>query len=255
MKKNGEKIVMLTAYDCPTASIISDCGVDAVLVGDSLGMTVLGFENTTPVNMEHMVHHTAAVVRGGGGQLIIADMPFLSYHCGIPDAVLNAGRLIAKGGASAVKLEGGREILHEIEAILRAGIPVMGHIGLTPQSVNKLGGYKYQGKTEEDAEKLLKDAKALEKTGCFAIVLECVPKALARKISSELTIPTIGIGAGVDCDGQVLVFHDMVGLNTGHVPSFVKKYADVAEVIKNAVCEYSKDVKNKVFPNEDSTVM
>lgn len=246
--KNSEKITMITAYDYATAVIVDKCTVDAVLVGDSLGMVVLGYEDTTQVTMEDMLHHTKAVSRGIKNALVIADMPFLSYHTGKDQAVINAGRLISEARAQAVKLEGGSEIAEEIMAIIKAGIPVMGHIGLTPQSVHKFGGYFIQGKTLEQGQKLIDDALALEAACVFGIVLECIPAELASIITAKLSIPTIGIGAGNSCDGQVLVINDMLGLNSGYVPSFVKPFANVSEMMEEAIKKYSQETKKGVFP-------
>ena len=248
MKNSGEKITMITAYDYATAMIVDKCSVDAVLVGDSLGMVVLGYEDTTQVTMEDMLHHTKAVSRGTKNALLIADMPFLSYHTGKETAVQNAGRLIQEGRAQAVKLEGGSEIAEEIGAIIKAGIPVMGHIGLTPQSVHKFGGYFIQGKTPEQGQKLIDDALALEAAGVFGIVLECIPAELAEIITSKLSIPTIGIGAGNHCDGQVLVINDMLGINSGYVPSFVKPFAQISDIMEEAIKKYSAETKSGVFP-------
>jgi 3-methyl-2-oxobutanoate hydroxymethyltransferase len=250
-KKNNEIITMLTAYDYPTAEILDEAGIDMLLVGDSLGMVVLGYDNTTEVTMEDMLHHVKAVTRGSKRSLIVADLPFLSYHIGINETVKNAGRLIQEGKANAVKLEGGKEVVPQVKAIVNAGIPVMGHIGLTPQSINQLGGYYVQGKSEEDAKKLIEDAKALEHAGAFSIVLECVPTELAKLITKELNIPTIGIGAGSDCDGQVLVTHDVLGLYSRMVPKFVKQYANIRESIVDATKEYIYEVKEKHFPSNE----
>ncbi|MCT4597902.1 MAG: 3-methyl-2-oxobutanoate hydroxymethyltransferase [Vallitalea sp.] len=250
-KKNNEIITMLTAYDYPTAEILDEAGIDMLLVGDSLGMVVLGYDNTTEVTMEDMLHHVKAVTRGSKRSLIVADLPFLSYHIGINETVKNAGRLIQEGKANAVKLEGGKEVVPQVKAIVNAGIPVMGHIGLTPQSINQLGGYYVQGKSEEDAKKLIEDAKALEQAGAFSIVLECVPTELAKLITNELSIPTIGIGAGCDCDGQVLVTHDVLGLYSRMVPKFVKQYANIRESIVDATKEYITEVKEKSFPSNE----
>lgn len=250
-KKNNEIITMLTAYDYPTAEILDESGIDMLLVGDSLGMVVLGYDNTTEVTMEDMLHHVKAVTRGSKRCLIVADLPFLSYHIGINETVKNAGRLIQEGKANAVKLEGGTEVVKQVEAIVNAGIPVMGHIGLTPQSINQLGGYYVQGKSEDDAKKLIEDAKALEQAGAFSIVLECVPTELAKLITKELTIPTIGIGAGCDCDGQVLVTHDVLGLYSKMVPKFVKQYANIRESIVGATKQYISEVKEKNFPSNE----
>lgn len=251
MKQNKQKITMLTAYDYPTAKILDSSGVDSILVGDSLGMVVLGYENTTQVTMEDMLHHVKAVRRGVERAMLVADMPFLSYHLGTYESVKNAGRFIQEGLAEAVKLEGGREILDDVKAITKAGIPVMGHLGLTPQSIYQLGGYVMQGKTEEQAQRMLEDAKALEDAGAFSIVLEYVPAELASYISSNISIPTIGIGAGVGCDGQVLVIHDMVGLYQGNTPKFVKRYTEVGASIEKAVSQYVQEVKQGLFPGEE----
>ncbi|OEF99874.1 3-methyl-2-oxobutanoate hydroxymethyltransferase [Vulcanibacillus modesticaldus] len=251
MKQDKQKITMLTAYDYPTAKIIDANQVDGILVGDSLGMVVLGYEDTTKVTMEDMIHHTKAVSRGTERALVVADMPFLSYHMGTTKSVYNAGRLIQEGNAQAVKLEGGREVLEDIKAIIKAGIPVMGHIGLTPQSIHNIGGYKVQGKTVEQAKRLVDDAKALEEAGVFAIVLELVPAELAEIITSQLSIPTIGIGAGVGCDGQILVSHDMLGLYQGKTAKFVKRYSEIGEQMEKAVSKYVQEVKQGTFPREE----
>lgn len=251
MKQENQKITMLTAYDYPTGNILDRSGVDGILIGDSLGMVVLGYDDTTRVTMEDMIHHTKAVSRGVSRALVIADMPFLSYHMGKEKSVYNAGRLIQEGLAQAVKLEGGQEVVEDIKAIIKAGIPVMGHIGLTPQSVHNFGGYFVQGKTEEQAKKLIDDAKALEEAGVFAIVLELVPAELANIISSEVSVPTIGIGAGAGCDGQVLVTHDMLGLYQGIVPKFVKRYTEIGKYMEEAAEKYIQEVRKGVFPNEE----
>jgi len=251
MKTEGQPVVMLTAYDYPTAKILDEKGVDIILVGDSLGMVVLGYENTTKVTMEDMIHHTKAVSRSVNRSLIVSDMPFLSYHISLGKAVENAGRLVQEGGAQAVKLEGGMAVLDRIEAIINAGIPVMGHLGLSPQSVNQLGGYFIQGKSTEEAERILKDAQALEKAGVFSIVLECVPSELGRYISQRISIPTIGIGAGKDCDGQVLVLHDMLGIDQNYAPKFVKQYGDMGTAIGECVESYICEVKNRQFPDQE----
>jgi len=253
MKREKEKITMITAYDYPTAKIYDECGVDSILVGDSLGMVILGYEDTTRVTMDDMIHHSKAVARGAKNALVVTDMPFLSYHTGVYDAVRNAGRIIQEGNATAVKLEGGREVTDEIRAIIKAGIPVMGHIGLTPQSINNLGGFYIQGKTLEKAQKLIDDAKALEDAGVFSIVLECVPAELAEIITSQLSVPTIGIGAGKGCDGQVLVSHDLLGMYQGKVPSFVKQYEDIGSKMSAAVSRYIEEVKNSVFPSDEQS--
>lgn len=251
MKQSKEKISMLTAYDYPTAKLLDTAGVDSILVGDSLGMAVLGYKDTTQVTMDDMIHHIKAVSRGVERALVVGDMPFLSYHLGKHQSVYNAGRIIQEGGAQAVKLEGGKEILEDIEAIIKSGIPVMGHLGLTPQSINNLGGYFIQGKTEAQARKLIDDAKALETAGVFAIVLECVPAELASMVSSMLEVPVIGIGAGAGCDGQVLVTHDMLGLYQGKSPKFVKVYSSIGKMMEDAVSLYVKEVKSGVFPGEE----
>lgn len=247
-KRKGEKITMLTAYDYSTAMVVDEAGIDVILVGDSLGNVILGYETTLSVTMDDMVHHSKAVVRGVKNTMVVTDMPFLSYHISIPESVRNAGRLIQEGGAQAVKLEGGRERVATIKAILEAEIPVMGHIGLTPQSVHQFGGFKVQGRDLETAKKLIEDAKALEKAGVFSIVLEGVPAALAKKITGEVTVPTIGIGAGPDCDGQVLVVNDMLGLFQGHVAKFVKKFANLHPLMVEAVKSYGDEVKAGTFP-------
>lgn len=248
--KNKEKLTMLTAYDYSTAKLIDESGINGILVGDSLGMVCLGYEDTLPVTMEDMIHHTKAVSRGAKNTLVVADLPFMSYQTSVYDAVVNAGRLIKEGGAQAIKLEGGKEMHEQIKAIVNASIPVMGHIGLTPQSVNSFGGFKVQGKSEEAAKKLLEDALSVEKAGAFAIVLECVPVKLAKFVSSKLSIPTIGIGAGDGCDGQILVYQDMLGMFSDFTPKFVKKYANVGEVMKLAFKEYINEVKDGIFPEE-----
>ena len=250
-KARQEKISMLTSYDYSTAGLVDQAGLDMILVGDSLGMVVLGYENTLAVTMDDMVHHTRAVVRGTQNAMVVADMPFLSYHISIKEAVRNAGRLIQEGGAQAVKLEGGVERVEAVKAILDAQIPVMGHIGLTPQSVNQFGGFKVQGKDLETARKLLRDAQALDKAGVFSIVLECVPSALAKKITEEVSVSTIGIGAGPDCDGQVLVINDMLGMFSGHIPKFVKKYVNLQPLIMEALKSYKKEVEEGSFPGPE----
>ncbi len=253
MKANGEKITMLTAYDYSTAKCLDKAGVDTLLVGDSLGMTMLGYENTLAVTLEDMIHHCKAVKRGVKRALVICDMPFLSYHISPEKTVENAGCIIKETGAHAVKIEGGVEVKAHIEALIRAQIPVVGHLGLTPQSVNALGGFKVQGKSEAQAKKLIDDALLLEALGCCAIVLECIPAALATLVSERLSVPTIGIGAGAGCDGQVLVIQDMLGLYSDFVPKFVKRYADLEAVIDAAVGTYCNDVKNGAFPETKHT--
>jgi 3-methyl-2-oxobutanoate hydroxymethyltransferase len=239
---------MLTAYDYPTARAMDEIGIDMILVGDSLGMVVLGYENTLFVTMEEMLHHTKPVVRGAKNTMVVADMPFLTYHFSVEDALRNAGRFIQEAGAQAVKLEGGKERVPVVKAMVDAGIPVLGHIGLTPQSIHQLGGHRVQGKDLETAKKLISDAKALEEAGCFAIVLECVPAPLAERITKELSIPTIGIGAGAGCDGQVLVSHDLLGLFAGHVAKFVRQYAQIGQIMREAFKAYKEDVEAGRFP-------
>lgn len=250
-KQKNEKLSMLTAYDYSTAKIIDEAGINGILVGDSLGMVCLGYEDTLSVTMEDMIHHTSAVTRGVKNTLVVADMPFMSYQTCVYDAVVNAGRLIKEGRAQAVKLEGGIEVCDKIEAIVKASIPVMGHIGLTPQSVNAFGGFKVQGKDEEAAKKLIDEALAIEKAGAFAVVLECVPAKLAAIISEKLSIPTIGIGAGVNCDGQILVYQDMLGVFSDFTPKFVKKYENLGEKMNIAFRKYIEEVKDGVFPAEE----
>lgn len=243
-----EKITMLTSYDYSTAAMVDAAGIDMILVGDSLGMVVLGYENTLAVTMDDMLHHTKAVARATSHTMVVGDMPFLSYHISVPEAVRNAGRFIQEAGAQAVKLEGGTERIDTVKAILDAQIPVMGHIGLTPQSVNQFGGFKVQGKDLEGARKLIEDARALDKAGAFAIVLECVPAGLAQKITEEVSVPTIGIGAGPYCDGQVLVINDMLGMFKGHIPKFVKKFANLEPLIMEALQGYKQEVEEGTFP-------
>ena len=252
-KEKGEKLTMLTAYDYSTAKLIDEAGINAILVGDSLGMVVLGYEDTLSVTMEDMIHHSAAVSRGIKDTLLITDMPFMSYQTSVYDAVVNAGRLVKEGHAQAVKLEGGKEVCPQIKAIVDASIPVCAHLGLTPQSVNAFGGFKVQGKGEEAAQKLLDEARAVEEAGAFAVVLECVPKALAKKITESISIPTIGIGAGADCDGQVLVYQDMLGMFSDFTPKFVKRYANIGEVMKEAFQNYIKEVQAETYPAEEHT--
>ena len=248
MKARGEKIPMMTAYDYTSARIVDDAGIPIILVGDTLGQVVLGYDSTLPVTMDEMIHHTKAVARGAGRALIVGDMPFMSYQTGPTDALRNAGRFLQQGGAQTVKLEGGVNMAPTVERIVSSGIPVMGHIGLTPQSVNQLGGYKVQGKSLKSAVRLMEDARALEEAGAFALVLECVPASLARLITERVSIPTIGIGAGRNCDGQVQVFHDMLGLFTDFVPKHAKRYADLGQSIAGAVAEYISEVKDQRFP-------
>lgn len=252
-KYKNEKLAMLTAYDYSMAKLIDESEVNGILVGDSLGMVCLGYEDTLSVTMEDMIHHTRAVSRGVKNTLVVSDMPFMSYQTSVYDAVLNAGRLIKEGRAHAVKLEGGKEVSEHIKAIVNASIPVMAHIGLTPQSVNAFGGFKVQGKSEEAARKLIEDAKAVEEAGAFAVVLECVPAKLSEIISKKINIPTIGIGAGVGCDGQILVYQDMLGMYSEFTPKFVKKYANVGEVMKDAFNKYVQEVRDGVFPGENNS--
>ena len=253
-KERGEIITMLTAYDYPTAIAMDKAGVDSILVGDSLGMVVLGYENTLPVTMEEMLHHCRAVARGAKTALLIGDMPFMSYQVSVEEATRNAGRFLQQGGMDAVKLEGGRERADAIRSITSAGIPVMGHLGLTPQSVNQLGGFRAQGKTASAAKRLVEDALILEDTGCFSIVLESVPERLAELISKKISIPTIGIGAGAGCDGQVLVTHDLLGLFERFTPKFVKKYANFHNEMQKAFADFIEDVETKRFPAPEHTV-
>ena len=253
-KERGEPITMLTAYDYPTALAMDQAGVDSILVGDSLGMVVLGYANTLPVTMEEMLHHCRAVSRGAQYALLIGDMPFMSYQVDVHEATRNAGRFLQQAGMEAVKLEGGRERADAVRAIVGAGIPVMGHLGLTPQSVNQFGGFRPQGKTASAATRLLEDALLLEEAGCFSLVLESVPARLAEFISHKLSIPTIGIGAGVGCDGQVLVTHDLLGLFDRFTPKFVKKYADFHGQMKRAFGEYLAEVQTRQFPAAEHSV-
>lgn len=250
MKANKDKIAMLTAYDYPSAKQAEEANVDLILVGDSVGMVVLGYESTIPVTVNDMIHHAKAVKRGAKNTFIVVDMPFLSYHTSTKDTLVNAGRIIQETGAQAVKLEGADEVIDQIKALTRAGIPVMAHLGLTPQSVNVLGGYKVQGKEANAALKLIEDAKKCEEAGAFSIVLECVPKQLANEISKSVSIPTIGIGAGIEVDGQVLVYHDIIGYGVDRVPKFVKQYENIHPHIVEGIKGYVNEVKSKVFPEE-----
>lgn len=250
-KNMNEKLTMLTAYDYSTAKLMDDAGINGILVGDSLGMVCLGYDDTLSVTMEDIIHHTKAVARGVKNSLVVADMPFMSYQTSVYDAVVNAGRLIKEGKANAVKLEGGLEVCDKIEAIVKASIPVMGHIGLTPQSVNAIGGFKVQGKNEEAARKLINDAIAVEKAGAFSIVLEGVPSKLADIITDKVSIPTIGIGAGARCDGQILVYQDMLGMFDDFTPKFVKKYECLGDKMKEAFKNYIDEVKDGSFPSEE----
>ena len=252
-KLDGDKITMLTAYDYSTAKLMDQCGINTILVGDSLGMTMLGYEDTLSVTMEDMIHHTAAVARGAKNALVIGDMPFMSYQTSVYDAVVNAGRLIKEGRCQAVKLEGGAAVCPQIRAITDAQIPVVAHIGLTPQSVNAFGGFKVQGKSEEAAKRILEEAKAVEEAGAIAVVLECVPAKLAALITKSISIPTIGIGAGPDCDGQVLVYQDMLAVFSDFKPKFVKHFADVGSVMREGFQSYIEEVKAGTFPAPEHT--
>nr|WP_321293480.1 3-methyl-2-oxobutanoate hydroxymethyltransferase [uncultured Trichococcus sp.] len=252
-KQKNERLTMLTAYDYSTAKLIDASGIDSVLVGDSLGMVMLGYEDTLSVTMEDMIHHTKAVARGVKDALVVSDLPFMSYQASVYDAVTNAGRLIKEGRAQAVKLEGGLEVCPQIKAIVEASIPVMAHLGLTPQSVNAFGGFKVQGKDEEAAHSLIEQAKAVEAAGAFAVVLECIPAKLAELITKSISIPTIGIGAGNGCDGQVLVYQDMLGLYSDFTPKFVKRYAEIGPQMQTAIEDYITEVKNGAFPAAEHT--
>jgi 3-methyl-2-oxobutanoate hydroxymethyltransferase len=250
-REKGKKLTMLTAYDYSIAKLIDESGIDGILVGDSLGMVCLGYKDTLSVTMEDMIHHTKAVSRGVKNGLVVADMPFMSYQTSVYDAVVNAGRLIKEGSAEAVKLEGGATVCEQIKAIVKAQIPVMGHIGLTPQSVNMFGGFKVQGKTEELAKSIIEDAKLLEKAGVFSIVLEGIPEKLAEIITREVSVPTIGIGAGAKCDGQILVYQDMLGMFTDLVPKFVKKFANAGDIMREGFRSYIKEVQEGTFPSSE----
>ncbi len=250
MKKKGEKITMLTSYDYVTAKLVDEAGVPIILVGDTLGMVVLGYESTIPVTIEEMLHHTKAVVRGTSKALIVGDMPFMTYHLSTEQALKNAARFIQEAGTQAVKLEGGVTVADKVKRIVDCGIPVMGHIGLTPQSINQIGGHKIQGKTPEIAARMLDDARALEQAGVFSIVLETVPAALASLITQKINVPTIGIGAGIGCDGQVQVINDILGSYTGYIPKHAKQYAKLVDIISNAVSQYREEVISGKFPTE-----
>jgi 3-methyl-2-oxobutanoate hydroxymethyltransferase len=252
-KVHGEKISMLTAYDYSMAKIIDESNVDGILIGDSLGMVIKGEEDTLCVTMDEIIYHTKAVKKGTKNALIVSDMPFLSYHVSVEQAVLNAGRLIKEGGANAVKLEGGANVIEQIKAIVNAQIPVMGHLGLTPQSVNAFGGFKVQGKDELGAKRLIEDAVLIEKAGAFSIVLEGIPEKVAELITKAVSIPTIGIGAGKYCDGQILVYQDMLGMFNDFVPKFVKQYANIGQIMREAIGSYVKEVKEGTFPEEKHT--
>jgi 3-methyl-2-oxobutanoate hydroxymethyltransferase len=253
MKKRGERIVMLTAYDFPTARLVDSAGADVILVGDTLGMVVLGYDTTVPVTMDEMVHHVKAAVRGAGRALVVADMPFMSYQTGPDDALRNAARFLKEAGAHAVKLEGGTTVADTVRKLVDAGIPVMGHIGLTPQSIHQFGGWKVQGKTPQAAIRLMNDAHALEQAGAFAVVLELVPTPLATLVTKRLRVPTIGIGAGAGCDGQVQVFHDLLGLFEGFTPKHTKRYAEAGELMRQALAAYAADVRAGSFPTEEQS--
>ncbi len=252
-KAARQKITMLTAYDYTFAQIVDEAGIDAILVGDSLGMVVQGLENTLPVTMDEMIYHTKMVSRASKNAMVIGDMPFMSYQASIEDAVRNAGRFIKEAGASAIKLEGGAEVAEHIKAMTKSDIPVMAHIGLTPQSIHRMGGYKVQGKTEEAAKQLIEEAHIVEDAGAFSLILEAIPMELARRITEELSIPTIGIGAGTHCDGQVLVIHDVIGLFERFVPKFVKRYANLKEEALKAIEAYKEEVEKGIFPSEEQS--
>ena len=253
MKRNGEKIPMITAYDYTSAQLIERAGIPLILVGDSLGQVVLGYDSTVPVTMDEMVHHIKTVVRGTQRPHVVRDLPFLSYPADVPEAIRNAGRLLKEGGAQSVKLEGGRSQAETVSRIVESGIPVMGHIGLTPQAVNQLGGYRVQGRSLKEAVRLMEDARALEEAGAYAIVLECVPAQLASMITERVGVPTIGIGAGVGCDGQVQVFHDMMGLYQDFVPKHARQYAQLGQTIVDATRNYVRDVENEQFPDDSES--
>ena len=253
MKQKGEKIAMLTAYDYTTAKIIDEVGIPLILVGDSLGMVVLGYETTIPVTTEEMLHHTKAVVRGAKQAMIVGDMPFMTYHISVSQALENAARFIQEGGAQAIKLEGGVTVAEKVQRIVECGIPVMGHIGLTPQSIHQFGGFKVQGKTPEAVARLLKDARALEEAGAFSIVMETVPAPLSKLITDSISIPTIGIGAGIGCDGQVQIINDILGSFTDFIPKHAKQYAKLADIMSSAITEYYNEVKVGSFPTDEQS--
>ena len=252
-KEKGSKITMLTAYDYSTARLINDAGIETILVGDSLGMTMLEYDDTLPVTMEDMLHHAAAVVKGATDALVIGDMPFMSYQTSVCDAVYNAGRFLKEAGTQAVKLEGGAAVCEQIRAIVDSGIPVCAHIGMTPQAVNAMGGFKVQGKDAGAAKQILDDAKKVEDAGAFMVVLECIPAKLAKLVTESISIPTVGIGAGADCDGQVLVYQDMLNVTGGHQPKFVKHFAEIGSAMREAFEAYSNEVKSGVFPADEHT--
>ncbi|HET7482066.1 MAG TPA: 3-methyl-2-oxobutanoate hydroxymethyltransferase [Actinomycetota bacterium] len=249
-KERGERFTMLTAYDALSAKLIDEAGIPLILVGDTLAEVMLGYDSTVPVTMDEMLHHTKAVRRGVTNALIVGDMPFMSYQASVEEGMHNAGRFLKEAGAGAVKLEGGGRVLELVNRLTESGIPVMGHLGLTPQSVNQFGGYRIQGRTEEQAQRILQDAKDLEGAGIFALVLECVPADLAKEITVSVGVPTIGIGAGPHCDGQVLVYHDFLGINTGRLAKYVKKYADLGPQIRAAAEQFAQEVKDGVYPDE-----
>ncbi len=251
MKQNGQKISEVTSYDFTTAKLVEKAGINAILVGDSLGMTMMGYRDTLPVTLEDMIHHSACVARACQDTMVIMDMPFMTYQASVEQAVINAGRLMKEGGGHAVKLEGGVAVAEQIKAITDAGIPVQAHIGMTPQSVNAFGGFKVQGKGEEAARQLLLDALAIQEAGAFSVVLECVPPKLAALISKKLLIPAIGIGAGAGCDGQVLVYQDMLGMNLGNVPKFVKTYANLGQIMVDAFTTYATEIADGTFPTDE----
>lgn len=252
-KERGERFAMLTAYEAQAARLLDEAGIPLILVGDTLGMVVLGYDSTIPVTMDEMLHHTRAVVRGRKDALVVGDMPFMSYQGSVEEGMHNAGRFLKEAGANAVKLEGGGRVLELVGRLTEAGIPVMAHLGLTPQSVNQFGGYRVQGRGEEAAHQLVKDAKDLQASGAFALVLEAVPADVAREVTNTLAIPTIGIGAGPDCDGQVLVWHDFLGISTGKLPRFVKRYAEVGEIIKEAAAGFAREVAEGTYPGPEHT--
>lgn len=250
-KERGERFAMLTAYDALSARLLDEAGVPIILVGDSLGMVVLGYDTTLPVTMEDMLHHTAAVSRGTTNTMVVGDMPFMSYQGSVEDGIRNAGRFLKEAGANAVKLEGGARVLELTDRLVEAGIPVMGHLGLTPQSVNQFGGFRVQGRSDEQAHRIVKDAKDLEAAGIFSLVLEAMPAPLAKEVTESVSIPTIGIGAGPHTDGQVLVFHDFLGIASGYSPKFVKRYAEVGEEIKRAAAEFMAEVAEGTYPGPE----
>ncbi|RXJ03978.1 3-methyl-2-oxobutanoate hydroxymethyltransferase [Anaerobacillus alkaliphilus] len=253
MKKNSEKIVMITSYDAPSARLVEEAGVDVILVGDSLGMVVLGYDSTIPVTLEDMIMHTKAVKRGAKNTFVVTDMPFLTYHSSLAETMTNARRLMQEAGAHAIKLEGNGAVIETIEQLTKAGVPVVAHLGLTPQLVGVMGGYRVQGKDAETAKQLIEDSKKVEEAGACMLVLECVPTQLANLIAKQLSIPVIGIGAGINTDGQVLVYHDLVGYGNGHVPKFVKQYANITPIIHDAVSSYVNEVKESRFPGQENT--